>query len=141
MSTPSIEKLDKNLAVSGLSGDESLVFFDPEEAPFKMYGVFREGDSLVRMPGEIAKTVNRKVAVLYLHTAGGRIKFKTDSTTLAVKTEMHNRSIFSHQPAIGTAGFDVYERIGERTDVYLASFKPPITMTEPGTSVILVFST
>ena len=63
MSNVSIEKLDKNLAIAGLSGDESLAFYDPEEAPFKMYGVYREGDCLVRMPGEIAKTVNRKVAV------------------------------------------------------------------------------
>ena len=126
MSNVSIEKLDKNLAIAGLSGDESLAFYDPEEAPFKMYGVYREGDCLVRMPGEIAKTVNRKVAVLYLHTAGGRIKFRTDSTTLAVKATMHNRSIFSHQPAIGTAGFDVYEKDDELGDVYISSFKPPV---------------
>ena len=126
MSNISIEKLDKNLAIAGLSGDEKLAFYDPEQPPFKMYGVFREGDSLVRMPGEIAKTVNRKVAVLYLHTAGGRIKFKTDSTTLAVRAEMHNRSLFSHQPAIGTAGFDVYEKDAKRGEVYVSSFKPPI---------------
>ena len=126
MSTTSIEKLDKNLAIVGLSGDENLVFYDPEQPPFKMYGVYREGDTLVRMPGEVAKTVNKKVAVLYLHTAGGRIRFKTDSTSLAVKATMHNRSLFSHQPAIGTAGFDVYEKDAERGYVYVASFKPPI---------------
>ena len=82
------------------------------------------------MPGEIAKTVNRKVAVLYLHTAGGRIKFRTDSTTLAVKATMHNRSIFSHQPAIGTAGFDVYEKDDELGEIFVSTFKPPLTITD-----------
>ena len=130
MAASSIEKIDKNLAIVGLSDKENLTFYDAEKAPFKIYGVFREGNNLVRMPGEIAKTVNNKVATLYLHTAGGRVKFKTDSTNLAIKAEMSNVSLFSHMPAIGTAGFDVYEKDAELGEVFVSTFKPPLTITD-----------
>ena len=130
MPTSAIEKIDKNLAIVGLDENENLVFYDAEEAPFKIYGVFREGNNLVRMPGEIAKTVNRKVATLYLHTAGGRVKFKTDSSTIAIKAKMSDISLFSHQPAIGTAGFDVYEKDDELGEIFVSTFKPPLTITD-----------
>ena len=130
MATSSIEKIDKNLAIAELSDKENLSFYDAEQEPFKIYGVFREEGNLVRMPGEVAKSVNRKVATLYLHTAGGRVKFKTDSTTLAIKAEMSNISLFSHQAAIGTAGFDVYEKDRELGEVFISTFKPPLDITD-----------
>lgn len=130
MSNSTIEKIDKNLAIAKSIDENGLTFYDPEEAPFKIYGVFREGDNFVRLPAEIAKTVNRKVAILYRHTAGGRLKFKTDSTTLAIKVQMSDINLFSHMPAIGSAGFDVYENDEEYGDVYVTTFKPPLDITD-----------
>ena len=125
-----ISLIDKNLKVQTAVGDTPITFHDAEESPFKLYGLFREGDRLVRMPGDIAATVNKKVAVLYQHTAGGRVKFRTDSVNVAIRAEMNNISVFSHQPLIGTAGFDLYEKDSEHGEVYLRTYKPPTNIKD-----------
>ena len=56
-----ISVLDKNLAVEASLAPEikaQFDFYDIDQAPFAIYGVFREGDHYVRFPDAIAKTVS-----------------------------------------------------------------------------------
>ncbi|GIQ62630.1 hydrolase [Paenibacillus cisolokensis] len=50
-------------------------------------------------------------AVDYLarHTAGGQIRFRTDSSRLAIRVRLAGPSDMYHMPATGQSGFDCYE--------------------------------
>ena len=67
-----ISKIDKNFVVDAKIDKKGFTFFDPEEKPFKIYGVKRYGDRFYRMPLEIAETVSEGVHSLSSHTSGGR---------------------------------------------------------------------
>lgn len=66
-----ISKVDKNFIVDTTIDKEDIRYYNIEEPPFKIYGVFREGDRFRRMPEEVAKTVSDGVLSLHAHTAGG----------------------------------------------------------------------
>ena len=68
-----ISSIDKALAVNTAIGRDDVVWYDPTQAPFKIYGVRFEDGLYRRMPLAIAKTVNQGVEELSINTAGGRI--------------------------------------------------------------------
>ena len=87
----SVERVDRNFRIDSKIEREGITFFDVKEKPFSVYGVFRENGAYVRMPEEIARRVNSGVHLLSKNTAGGRVRFITDSPYIAfclyVKTE------------------------------------------------------
>ena len=83
-----LSKIDRNFAVQTSLKVENIKFYDALEAPFSIYGVFYENGRYRRMPEQVAKTVSDAVYRLHSHTAGGRIKFTTDSTYVAIKAAM-----------------------------------------------------
>ncbi len=106
-----IADIDKNLKVShALDSEvkERYNFFDPEEAPFKICGVFRDGENFVRLPKEVAKQVSDGVNVLNNHTAGGRIRFVTDSGSIALLVNSPENGGMAHFAYAGVCGFDLY---------------------------------
>ena len=115
-----ISKIDKNFQVEATIDKEGKVFYNIDEEPFKIYGVFRENGIYRRMPEEVAKTVNEGVYGLHWHTAGGRVRFVTDSPSIAIYAELHQVAKFSHFSLTGSAGMDLYNE--ER---YVGTFMPP----------------
>ena len=81
----SVEKLDKNMVFDSKIERDGLVFKSIEEAPFKVYGVFKDYAPDLqrtiwsRMPDEISKDISIHGHNISRQTAGGRIRFKTDS--------------------------------------------------------------
>ena len=108
---------------------EGLRFYDAEEAPFRLYGVFREGDRLRRMPEAIAKTVNKGVEVFHRRTAGGRIRFVTDSPYVVLKVEMPYVYLGNRISLSGSAGFDLYNTVDGR-NFYGGCFMPPLDVKD-----------
>ena len=88
-------------------------FYDVELLPFSVYGVFREGGSFVRMPRRIAEHVSEAVAVRNEHTAGGRIRFVTDSSRIALVASVAPGGGMPHFAYTGVSGFDLYGSCGE----------------------------
>ena len=88
-------------------------FYDAELLPFSVYGVFREGGSFVRMPRRIAQRVSEAVAVRNEHTAGGRIRFVTDSSRVALVASVAPGGGMPHFAYTGVSGFDLYGSCGE----------------------------
>lgn len=78
-----ISKIDKNMTASKTIDKEGFDFYDIDEAPFRIYGVYRDGEKYRRLPPEVASTVNEGVLWLHANTAGGRIRFKTNSKRIA----------------------------------------------------------
>ncbi len=115
-----ISKVDKNLVVDTKIEKDDIVFYNVLEEPFKIYGIYHEDGKFRRMPESVAKATSEGVLALHANTAGGRVRFKTDSPYVAINAVMENVGIFPHCAATGTAGFDIY-----RDDVYLRTYVPP----------------
>ncbi len=120
-----ITEIDKNFAASSVCGKE-MKLYDAEKEPFKIYGVYKPDKKrgFVRMDPVVANAVNDGVGSLNYHTAGGRVRFKTNSRHIAVKCSFADCWIMPHMPASGSAGFDMYS-----CGKYLGSFIPPNTCT------------
>ena len=113
---------------------DGLVFYDIDDAPVRIHGVYREGDHYVRMPPDIAKTVSDGVGNLCAHTAGGRVRFITDSPYIAVSIRVSCFSRFSFFPLSGTAGCDLYG--GKR---YFGTYSPPLDLVDRYEGVVDIF--
>ncbi len=105
-----IAKIDKNFEIKTDIDEPDIKWYSVMEEPFEIYGLYRpkEDGLFRRMPKEVAESVSKGVAHNYLFTAGGRIRFKTDSRYIALKVEYDNLTLMSHMPEAGIAGFDIH---------------------------------
>ena len=130
-----ISKIDKNFKVETKIEREGLTFYDIDEAPFKIYGVFREGDHYVRMPTDAAKSVSERVVSLYMHAAGGRVRFVTNSPYIAISIKLNRAYKMSHFAFTGSVGCDMYS--GTR---YIGTVVPPVDVKSEYEGVINTIS-
>lgn len=130
-----ITDADKNFAVKKAIEKEGITFYGIEEKPFKVYGVFREGDRFRRLPEKTARGISEGVYLLHANTAGGRVRFVTDSKSVSLYAELGNVGRMPHFPLTGSAGFDLYVKTG-KTERYAGSFVPPYDMKDRYESVI-----
>lgn len=103
-----ITDIDKNFVQQ--SADDSTVWIDVKNPLFKIYGVFYDPkrNEFVRVPHEIACATNDGVAYLAKNTAGGRVVFNTNSSSLSIKCVFPNGEIMTHMPLSGSNGFSAY---------------------------------
>ena len=124
-----LEKIDANFKVETAVGEKDVVFYDVKNAPFDLYGFYspHTEQGFKRLPDEIGLSVNEGVSVLYLNSAGGRVRFCTDSQYIAIRAEMSRVYYRPHMTLISSAGFDLYidspESCGSR---FYDVFKPSI---------------
>lgn len=132
-----ISKIDKNLEVITSFNENDIVFFDVRNEPFKVYGLYNYKNEKVfkRMPDDIAKATNEGVGHLNYNTAGGRVRFKTTSRYIALKTKMQSVNVFPHMTLVGTSGFDLYVN-KEGKSTYYKTFIPPVGMEDGYESII-----
>ena len=126
-----ISKIDSNFSVKCESGREDTSWYDVRKAPFKLCGLHNPQTHVpfVRVPNDIAKTVNQGVERLSFHTAGGRVRFKTDSPYIAITAQMVLTDKMSHMTLCCKAGFDAYiEKNGKSQ--YAFTFVPPFNMVD-----------
>lgn len=103
-----IEKIDKNFGCGTKIEKDNIRFYDALCEPFKIYGIFYEGGKWRRVPEAVAKTVSEGVYALHANTAGGRVRFKTDSPYIAISAKMPTMGRMPHFTLCGAAGFDLY---------------------------------
>lgn len=130
----SIEKIDKNFEVK-TTVEDTLAFRNCLEAPFRVYGLLSTEKGFARMPEEVAAATNESVANLFRNTAGGRVRFRTNSPKIALRAKMANIARMSHFPITGTAGFDLYEG-----NTYRGTFVPPYDIQDGYESMIDLYS-
>lgn len=112
---------DSNMIIETKLNKHDICFFDIDSEPFRIYGVWREGESYHRIPQDIAKTISPGINVMCRATAGGRIRFVTDSPYVAIKAEYGRYELSSTIPHLSMAGFDMYA-----DGLYVAAFRPPV---------------
>ncbi len=120
-----ISKIDKNFKIESTVERAGVEFFNIDEAPFKIYGVYRENGIYRRMPEEVAKSVSEGVYGLHWHTAGGRVRFVTDSKFISINASLNNLGKMPHFPLTGSIGFDMYNG-----DTYVKTFVPPFDIED-----------
>jgi len=78
---------------------------------FKVHGLAwwsENKPSLSRLPTRLKDTFRPPVWDLAQCPAGGRIRFKTDSTTIGFRAKAPDNSVMHHITLVGEAGFDIY---------------------------------
>ncbi len=120
-----ISKIDSNFAIKTKIEKEDIKFYSIDEFPFKVYGVFRENGKYRRMPEVVAKSVSEGVYVLHSNTAGGRVRFATDSPYIAIYTKMDGLYKMPHFALTGSIGFDLYV-----DNYYAKTFVPPFDIVD-----------
>jgi len=126
-----IAKIDTNFKIETNIERENIRFYDAKSEPVRLYGVWHDGECYRRVPAEVAKNTNEGVERLATNTAGGRIRFITDSPYVILKVVYPSYSYMSHMPRSGSAGFDMYENEGGR-ERYLKTFIPLAATTFDG---------
>ncbi len=126
-----IAKIDKNFEVKTNIAKDDIKFYSINEAPFNIYGVTLENGRYRRMPKKVAQSVSEGVYYLHSNTAGGRVRFVTDSSYVAISVEMDKVAKRPHFALTGTAGFDLYS-----DDNYIRTFIPPCDIENRYESVI-----
>jgi len=79
-----------------------------------------------RLPERIASQISEPLKILSQHSAGGVIRFKTDSSALLLKGTFRPFDISHHMPLTGVAGFDVCIRENE-CDRLIMNMRPEIS--------------
>lgn len=120
-----LSEVDKNFAVSAGIRKDGMVFLNVDEKPFRVYGVYRENGKYRRMPEEIAKLINPGFHQLHSNTAGGRVRFRTDSPKIAIIAKMEGLGVYPHFAFTGSCGFDLYA-----DGSYGVTFVPSVDMTD-----------
>ena len=130
-----ISDVDKNFKIKTTIKKDDVKFYDIKKSPFKIYGVFYEDGKFRRLPSKIAKKTNDGVYSLHANTAGGRVRFVTDSKYVAINAKMPSVGKMPHFALTGSAGFDLYicENGKER---YYKSFIPPFKIKNGFESVV-----
>lgn len=119
-----ISEIDKNLAVAGAL-PEDLEWFDIRLSPFKIYGLIDCGaDGFRRLPDALSSAIGPNLHELSRRTAGGRVRFKTDSPYISVRAHFNRVERSSHMAFINWAGFDVYKN-SENKSRFVGSVIPP----------------
>ena len=128
-----VAQIDRNFAVQTSLDIEGIKFYNIEEEPFSVYGVFLEDGCYRRMPDSIAQTVSEGVAHANKMTSGGRIKFRTNSPYVAIHTKSPGIGQMAQFALTGSAGFDLY--VGKKEE-YAGVFIPPRSITDGFESVV-----
>ena len=82
-----------------------------------------DGKKFHRMPYEVANDISDGVRWLNEYTAGGRVRFKTDSPFIALSVEQPEFGIRGGLTVLASAGFDLYCDEGKNKG-YVASYTP-----------------
>ena len=104
-----IEEIDGNFANNTIDGID-LTFVEMPQPPFELDGFpfYKENKAFCRLPVSFLPACSEGVQALAWHTAGGQLRFRTDSPVFAVRVKLLKIPAMSHMPATGSSGFDMY---------------------------------
>ncbi len=120
-----IAEIDKNFDIPLTVNKQNIQFHNSLSAPFEIYGLLYENGHFRRMPEVFSQPVSRNVHNLSRNTAGGRLRFRTDSSCVVIHAIMPHIGKMSHFALCGSAGFDLYIN-----NEYHASYLPPFHITD-----------
>ena len=124
-----IDEIDKNFKVETKLDKSDIKFYSVFEEPFSINGLIYENGKFRRLPENVAKSVSEWVYHLHANTSGGRVRFKTDSSYVAISAKMCNVCKMDHFALTGSGGFDMYVKTGDEFK-FTSTFRPSSSMTD-----------
>lgn len=124
-----IEKIDVNFK-SDIIKAEDVCFYNSLSAPFEIRGLYKpqELKRFLRLPPEFetSELVNDGIHRLMFYTAGGRLRFVTDSPFIAISADVAYEGLMPQMPASAHYGFDMYVASANerKNSVYKKTFAP-----------------
>lgn len=114
-------EIDKNFKAPNPEKSDAK-FYNISEKPFRIYGIYKPENDVeyIRMPRSVAKATSVEAVELNAKTAGGRVRFKTNSKYIIVRCVTSEQVRFADVPLTGTCGFDIYA-----DGSYAGTIKPP----------------
>ena len=103
-----LKKIDANLSINKSIEKEGYVWREATDAAFRLYGVYHDGKQYRRLPDDVAAMANDGIRSLATNTAGGRVRFVTDSKRVAIIAKMPRITRMPHMAFAGIFGFDMY---------------------------------
>ena len=132
-----IGKIDKRLHIEETVHEEDILWHNVRTADVDLYGLIDTGTSFIRMPADKAAAVSDNVLELSVHTAGGRVRLKTDSEYLAIRiTYPLSGEFTSHMTQVCKRGMDAYEKKADGTWEFIGAFMPKVEENAGYESVI-----
>ena len=119
MITRNAASIDENFDIPTIINKDGLTFYDACE--LSLYGIEFIDGKFRRMKVEDAAAVGENILLISSETAGGRVKFATDSNKIAVYAEYASIAKVPNYSLSATMGFDIYS--GER---FVGVFVPPM---------------
>lgn len=127
-----IGKLDKNMEVESTIVRAGLTYLDIDDKPFRIYGIWRERGFYARIPSEVCGVFNKQLTPKERanghhksSTAGGRVRFITDSPYVAVNVKLDEVYQYTTMSITATCGLDIYA-----DGVYAGTYRTPITLKD-----------
>lgn len=117
--------IDENMVIKAVEVTDDLCFYDVRKAPFSLHGVWYDTDSFYRIPREVSRAVSKNVYDMCDMTAGGRVRFSTNSRKIVLKANLRNIEVGTVLTPLALKGFDLYA-----DGVFTGIFNPPYTLTE-----------
>lgn len=117
-----IGKIDRNMNQAAGTRDGMRFYTLPCE-PFKIYGVRHGENGFYRLDPEFAASISEGVKFLATNTAGGRVRFKTNSKKLKAIVKYRNFCCMGHMPLTGSSGLSVVD-VTRREWKFMGSIRP-----------------
>ncbi len=124
--TEYIEMLDQNLKSQAYIDPKKTVFYNVKTTPeIDIYGLYepkKEG-GFIRVPMDKCKEMGVGMEYFAKNTSGGRIRFSTNSKTIAIKVtmpEIHCRNV----NFLASSGFDLYVDGKNKSEFYRSFIQP-----------------
>lgn len=124
-------EIDKNFDIPVTVNKDGMRFYDAE--CFDVYGVKLMDGKYRRMRAEDAAAINDMIFTISSESAGGRVRFATDSTEIVIRAEYESVSKVPNYSFSATMGFDIYS--GKR---FVGVFVPPFDATDSYESSVKV---
>lgn len=102
-----VSKYDKNFRVEKINDDE-FEFYPFTEFKLEGFPWYETDQKLYRLPVSIMPKLRESLVALSKSSAGGCIRFKSNSPKIAVKASYEARRCSPGMPQVSDAGFDLY---------------------------------
>jgi len=119
---------DKNIYLDYGIEETGMVWYNVRFSPCVVSGLMYDENlgCYTRMPQKIAGQVSNGVAHYNLDTSGGRVRFRTNSSVIAIRAELHHIESTNMMANCGKCGFDMYRRKdGDGRMEFIHPFFPP----------------
>lgn len=129
--------IDKNMIVNATIGDAEVIWHDVRQEPFSLHGLYEPKTEpyFHRLPFDVAEATSEGVNKLSRESAGGRVRFSTNSPYIAIRAKYRVVGRSSHLTLISTSGFDLYID-GEFGSRFIKEFRMPYDMTDAYEQII-----